>query len=111
MSAMPANFTDRTRTAALALIRHVVAEDHSAATTPGEIAPGQVHERDHAIPVTEQGDQVQPKPGKPGDRAAQLQPAAQLHDSRPAADGRHGAFVVILERSCRLSGNAPDDLL
>src|SRR5215469_14850051 len=95
----------------LVLVRHVVAEYDAAAPAPGQIAPGQVHERDQTVPVAEQVDQVQPEPGEPGDRAAQAYPAAQLHYRRPAADRRHGALVVIPERRRPLTCHQRDHLL
>src|SRR5262249_43446222 len=58
----------------------VVADDHAAASAPGQVPPGEVDQRRDPVPAAEQGDQVQPQPAKPGERTPGPDPDGELGD-------------------------------
>src|ERR1700749_4640069 len=89
----------------------LVPHDHPAAVAPGDVPPGQVDQRGDPVPAAEQVHQVQGEPGEPGERPSDAGAARELHHGGAAADGGHGALVVVAERLGRLAAQQVNNLV
>src|SRR5688572_9865879 len=84
--------------------------DDARPAVPGEVVPRPVEEHRRAVARSDQGDEVQPEPGLPGESAAEPDPAGQLADGRSPTDGRHGPLVEVAERLGGSTFEQPADL-
>src|SRR4051794_7140423 len=78
----------------------------------GEVVPAPVDERLDAVADAAHQRRVHAQPRGEGDRAVQLVPVlADLGPRRAAADHRHQALVLVMERDTRLAGPLAQDVL